>query len=92
MTSCERHCTTYVDSQLLCINALGEDMTHCFQIFSAQVAHVNHYATTHFVKIPLLQRTIYSGFQLKTIVNGFTTVVKSKPLAKNRCKIFYNGF
>jgi hypothetical protein len=44
MTSCERHCTTYVDSQLLCINALGEDMTHCFQIFSVQVAHVNHYA------------------------------------------------
>jgi hypothetical protein len=31
-------------------------------------------------KIPLLQRTIYSGFQLKTTVNGFTTVVKSKPL------------
>jgi hypothetical protein len=40
-----------------------------------------------------LQRIIYSGFQLKTTVNGFTTVVKRKPLlslqrllAKNRCK------
>jgi hypothetical protein len=34
----------------------------------------------HYAKISLLQRTIYSGFQLKTAVNGFTAVVKSKPL------------
>jgi hypothetical protein len=46
-----------------------------------------------------LQRTIYSGFQLKTTVNGFTAVVKRKPLlslqrllAKNRCKPIYSGF
>jgi hypothetical protein len=46
----------------------------------------------HYAKIPLLQHTIYSGFQLKTIVNEFTAVVKSKPLLnlqrllpKNRC-------
>jgi hypothetical protein len=34
-----------------------------------------HYARKH-----LLQRTIYSDFQLKTAVNGFTAVVNWKPL------------
>jgi hypothetical protein len=36
----------------------------------------------HYVRKPLLQRTIYSGFQLKTAVNGFTTVDKKKTAAK----------
>jgi hypothetical protein len=50
----------------------------------------------HYARKPLLQRTIYSGFQLKTAVNGFTAVVKSKSLlrlqrllAKNRCNNRY---
>jgi hypothetical protein len=34
----------------------------------------------HYAKIPLLQRIIYSGFPLKTAVNGFTAVVKRKLL------------
>jgi hypothetical protein len=53
----------------------------------------------HYARKLLLQRIIYSGFQLKTAVNGFTTVVKRKLLlslqrllAKNRCKIIYNDF
>jgi hypothetical protein len=53
----------------------------------------------HYARKPLLQRIIYSGFQLKTVVNGFTAVVKRKPLlslqrllAKNRCKIISSGF
>jgi hypothetical protein len=33
-----------------------------------------------YVKILLLQDTIYNDFQLKTAVNGFTAVVKRKPL------------
>jgi hypothetical protein len=53
----------------------------------------------HYVRKLLLQRIIYSDFQLKTAVNGFTAVVKRKSLlslqrllAKNRCKIIYSGF